>query len=1118
MSSLLAAKRARFLSDFHSKLWLTYRRGFAQIGQSSYTSDAGWGCFASGTPVAMADGTSRAIESVTVGSRVLALGDRGLVARTVTAVTSTGQRPCVELRFSDGRTVICTPDHRLLTTSGVWTAAGDLTVGTSAVCAAARDRAGSLASMQVDASGGTRYAVPRGAKSLPLFRVTLVGRREVGLRHTWDLTVPQGASEAEAEVFGSVVADMASFCANGIVAHNCMIRSAQMLLAQTFVRHSLGRDWRRPTRNTAMTAAQQQSTSPSGSPASSPSTSPVHAGLPGSSSSPPAASYSDLPPLPAAYLRILSMFLDSPSPSCPYSIHNLLLAGGGGGGAASAVGKGKPSVSSPSSSTFSPGCWFGPHNACWMIKSTMEAELAKLEARIAAGRAPATMAEMEAEGLFGGQGGSNCFQAGDNVGEACSSNGNSVLPSAAAGVSASSSSSLGIPSRFSIPKIYVSDDGTLYLDKLLKLAKGDDYVVPPPRQRPTPSPSPSPSPDPSSTAASAAAAASTAAAAAAASPLPQPVTPAASSVDADDTLSNDEPAVSASPAAGASTPATAAAANPSPLPPPLQSPPPVSPSPSPPVGAATASSSSSVGAGGLPVFTPDFHPLLILIPLRLGVDKLNAAYIPSLLSLFQFPQCVGIIGGKPRSSLYFIGVQDEHLFYLDPHTVQRAWDLTGRDSLRNPSLVTRHAISDSYHCQTVQSIHVTAIDPSLALGFYIENENALEQFWEQARQFSDAATLQAAAVAAGLAPEGSSPSPSPSPSPSSASSSRSSSRPGRRGSPRPALVLHSVFHVCDAAPNYDFDGAESDDEGDEDEDDEEEDAEEEYEDGAAAINSLLLTDDVEPETEEALESARRAARDDNRSESPVAVSTLSLPTDAQGRPLTQDSLTSSPVLCPRIGEPQATGNGTPTSLDLGPSVSDGDAAAPAGPSAVSSAAAATAAKLSGLGHAASGWMAAVASTAQQQFAAAQQHLAQSAAQLQAAATAAAAAAAASAHRATAGGEEQQQQPLPPVEIPLVCFAASLSPTAAAAASHAAVVTPSSRSPASSSRAGPAASSSLSSPAGAAAAASVSSPAAAASKPHGKSSAKSRARARRGRHSAAADRDHAGSDEDDFVVL
>jgi hypothetical protein len=44
-----------------------------------------------------------------------------------------------------------------------------------------------------------------------------------------------------------------------------------------------------------------------------------------------------------------------------------------------------------------------------------------------------------------------------------------------------------------------------------------------------------------------------------------------------------------------------------------------------------------------------------VIPVRLGVDGLNANYVPGLRCLFQFPQCCGIIGGRPRASLYMPG-------------------------------------------------------------------------------------------------------------------------------------------------------------------------------------------------------------------------------------------------------------------------------------------------------------------------------------------------------------------------------------------------------------------------------------------------------------------------------
>ncbi|KAF8761553.1 Peptidase family C54 [Rhizoctonia solani] len=59
--------------------------------------------------------------------------------------------------------------------------------------------------------------------------------------------------------------------------------------------------------------------------------------------------------------------------------------------------------------------------------------------------------------------------------------------------------------------------------------------------------------------------------------------------------------------------------------------------------------------------------VLILVNIRLGLDNVNPIYYDALKSLFQFPQSVGISGGRPSSSYYFVGSQADSLFYLDPH-------------------------------------------------------------------------------------------------------------------------------------------------------------------------------------------------------------------------------------------------------------------------------------------------------------------------------------------------------------------------------------------------------------------------------------------------------------------
>ncbi|WKX95534.1 hypothetical protein Q1695_012192 [Nippostrongylus brasiliensis] len=111
--------------------------------------------------------------------------------------------------------------------------------------------------------------------------------------------------------------------------------------------------------------------------------------------------------------------------------------------------------------------------------------------------------------------------------------------------------------------------------------------------------------------------------------------------------------------------------------------------------------------------------LLLFIPLRLGTNVVNPIYTDHICQLLSQKTCLGLLGGRPDHSLYFIGYYDNHVIYLDPHVAQEYAPISMWEDLSSCKGITeeekgkmrKHPLG-TYHNRSYSKMAVKDMDPS----------------------------------------------------------------------------------------------------------------------------------------------------------------------------------------------------------------------------------------------------------------------------------------------------------------------------------------------------------------------------------------------------------------------
>ncbi|EGR34192.1 hypothetical protein IMG5_021070 [Ichthyophthirius multifiliis] len=115
-------------------------------------------------------------------------------------------------------------------------------------------------------------------------------------------------------------------------------------------------------------------------------------------------------------------------------------------------------------------------------------------------------------------------------------------------------------------------------------------------------------------------------------------------------------------------------------------------------------------------FSSEKNGLILFLVCKLGLEKTEENYLKIALKIFDYKNSIGMIGGKPKKALFFVGRIEDQLIYLDPHYVQ--------DFNQN------NVDQNSYFCKNYAVLDQKKIDSSIGNVLFFENKEELKMFFQ----------------------------------------------------------------------------------------------------------------------------------------------------------------------------------------------------------------------------------------------------------------------------------------------------------------------------------------------------------------------------------------------------